>query len=105
MAFGAGSRLRIHIADTNGVAGVDFDRLVVDHNLTGLSNAVLEVAVSSSLTPEMLNGLSFVVVSNATALASTFGSVESWPGKVVYNQPTGTVKLTGSDLGSVYKFR
>jgi autotransporter-associated beta strand protein len=108
VAFGAGSRLRIHIADTNGVAGVDFDRLLVDHDLTGLGNATLEVAVSSSLTPEMLNGLSFVVVSNATALVGTFGSVEwsgPWQGKVVYNQPTGTVKLTGSDSGSVYKFR
>jgi autotransporter-associated beta strand protein len=108
VAFGVGSRLRIHIADTNGVAGVDFDRLLVDHDLTGLGNATLEVAVSSSLTPEMLNGLSFVVVSNATALVGTFGSVEwsgPWQGKVVYNQPTGTVKLTESDLGSVYKFR
>ena len=39
MAFGAGSTLRIDISGTNGVAGVDFDRLVVDHDLTGLANA------------------------------------------------------------------
>ena len=105
VAFGAGSRLRIHIAGTNGVAGVDFDRLLVDHDLTGLGSATLDVAVSSSLTPEMLNSVDIVVVSNATALASTFGTVVSWQGKVVYNLPTGTVRLTRADLGSVFRFR
>jgi hypothetical protein len=105
VAFGAGSRLRIHIAGTNGVAGVDYDQLRVDHDLTGLGSATLEVAVNGSLTPEILNGLSFVVVSNASTLTGTFGSVVSWPGKVVYNQPTGTVKLTGSDPGSVFRMR
>jgi hypothetical protein len=110
MAFGAGSRLRIHIADTNGVAGVDFDRLLVDHDLTGLGNAVLEVNVNTNLAQTSLQGQELVVVSNATALVGTFGSVQwnaPWIGTVLYNEPTGTVKLINIcvEQGSVFRFR
>jgi hypothetical protein len=110
MAFGAGSRLRIHIADTNGVAGVDFDRLLVDHDLTGLSNAVLEVNVNANLAETSLLGQELVVVSNATALVGTFGSVQwnaPWSGRAVYNDSPGTVKLINIcvEKGSVFRFR
>jgi hypothetical protein len=96
LAFGTGSRLRIHIAGTNGVAGVDYDRLVVDHDLTGLSNAVLEIGGSTNLVKVTLTGQELVVVSNATTLAGEFAAVEwtsPWRGKVKYNDPPGTVKL------------
>jgi hypothetical protein len=110
MAFGVGSRLRIHIADTNGVVGVDFDRLQVDHDLTGLANAVLEVNVNTNLAQTSLQGQELVVVSNATALVGTFGSVQlnaPWSGRAVYNDPPGTVKLLniGVEQGSVFRFR
>ena len=106
MAFGAGSRLKIHIAGGGGVAGVDFDRLVVDHTLSGLSNAVLEVNVSPTLGNRALDGQELVIVSNAAPVASTFASVqwsEPWNGKVRYDEPSGTVKLVqvGTVRGSV----
>jgi fibronectin-binding autotransporter adhesin len=97
LALGVGSQLKIEITGTNGVAGVDFDRLLVDHNLTGLSNAVLEVNVGASLGPGELAGQELVVVSNATALADTFAAVvwsASWGGVVKVDDPAGTVKLT-----------
>jgi hypothetical protein len=103
MALGAGSRLQIDISGTNGVAGVDFDRLRVDHTLSGLSNAVLEVNVSSNLAKNVLAGQEFIVVSNATALAGTFAAVQwntPWSGKVTYNEPSGTVKLVQLGLPS-----
>ncbi len=101
MAFGAGSRLKIDIAGTNGVAGADFDRLLVDHTLTGISNAVLEVDVSTNLGPSALIGQELIVVSNAAALASSFARVEwsgAWGGVVKIDEPTGTVKLTKLQL-------
>ncbi|MEI8243420.1 MAG: hypothetical protein WCI17_09155, partial [bacterium] len=97
-AFGAGSRLRIHVAGSNGVAGVDFDQLAVDHTLTNLANAVLQVNVNTNLAKLALFGQELIVVSNATAIADTFASVEwnaPWRGKVKYNEPAGTVKLIG----------
>ncbi len=96
MAFGAGSRLKIDIAGTNGVAGVDFDRLLVDHDLTGLANAVLEVNVNTALAMDALGAQEVVVVSNATAIVGTFSSVNwnaPWNGTVTYNEPVGTVKV------------
>jgi len=110
LAFGVGSRLRIHIAGTNGVAGVDFDRLQVDHDLTGLGNAVLEVNVNTNLATDALDGQELVVVSNATSLAGAFASVQwggRWIGQVTYNEPAGTVKLVnlGVERGTVFKFR
>lgn len=96
VAFGTGSRLRIHIAGTNGVAGVDYDQLRVDHDLTRLSNAVLEVRVNTNLFKNALVGQEFVVASNAAALVGSFVSVEwnmPWRGKVKVNDPAGTVKL------------
>jgi hypothetical protein len=96
MAFGAGSRLKIGVAGTNGVAGVDYDRLVVDHTLSGLSNAVLEIGGSTNLMKVTLTDQELVVVSNATTLAGEFASVQwtsPWRGKVKYNDPPGTVKL------------
>jgi hypothetical protein len=110
MAFGAGSRLKIHIAGGGGVAGVDFDRLVVDHTLTGLGNAVLEVNVNTNLDQTALLGQELVVVSNAVSLVGTFGSVQlnaPWIGTALYNEPTGTVKLIniGVAKGSVFRFR
>lgn len=96
MAFGAGSRLKIGVAGTNGVAGVDYDRLVVDHTLSGLSNAVLEIGGSTNLMKVTLTDQELVVVSNATTLAGEFAAVEwtsPWRGKVKYNDPPGTVKL------------
>jgi hypothetical protein len=98
MAFGAGSRLRIDITGTNGVAGVDYDRLVVDHTLSGLSNAVLEIGGSTNLVKTTLDG-ELVVVTNAASLAdASFLTVQwnaPWRGKVLYNDPPGTVKLIG----------
>jgi hypothetical protein len=82
---------------------VDFDRLRVDHTLSGLSNAVLEVNVSSNLAKNVLAGQEFIVVSNATALAGTFAAVQwntPWSGKVTYNEPSGTVKLVQLGLPS-----
>jgi hypothetical protein len=110
VAFGSGSRLKIDISGTNDVAGVDFDRLLVDHDLTGLSNAVLEVNVNTNLAQTSLQGQELVVVSNATALVGTFGSVQwnaPWIGTVLYNEPAGTVKLSNIcvEQGSVFKFR
>jgi autotransporter-associated beta strand protein len=97
LAFGAGSRLKIDITGTNGVAGVDFDRLRVDHDLTGLANAVLEVNVSPTVGPGELAGQELVIVSNAAALADTFAAVvwnAPWGGVVKVDDPVGTVKLT-----------
>ncbi len=95
--FGTGSRLKIDIAGTNGVAGLDFDRLAVDHDLTGLSNAVLEIGGSNNLLKATLAGQELVVVTNAASLAgSEFLTVQwnpPWRGKVKYNEPAGTVKL------------
>jgi hypothetical protein len=110
VAFGTGSRLRIHIGGTNGVAGVDYDQLRVDHDLTGLSNAVLEVNVNANLAETSLLGQELVVVSNATALVGTFGSVQwnaPWSGRAVYNDSPGTVKLINIcvEKGSVFRFR
>ena len=111
MAFGAGSRLKIDIAGTNGVAGVDFDRLVVDHNLTGLGNAMLEVSLSAALSNAAIRGLDVVVVSNATSLGSArFGSFQftaPWQADVLYDNPPGTVRLMNFQdyRGTVFKFR
>ena len=97
LAFGAGSRLKIDITGTNGVAGVDYDRLVVDHDLTGLGNAVLEIGGSTNLVKVTLTGQELVVVSNAASVAvDQFLDVQwndPWRGKVQYNDPPGTVKL------------
>jgi hypothetical protein len=106
LAFGAGSRLKIDITGTNGVAGQAFDRLLVDHDLTGLANAVLEVNVNTNLAKSALAGQEFIIVSNATALAGTFASVQwnaPWSGLVRYNDPAGTVKLihVGLPAGTV----
>jgi hypothetical protein len=109
VAFGAGSRLKIDITGTNGVAGVDYDRLVVDHDLTGLSNAVLEIGGSTNLMKVTLTDQELVVVTNAASLAdASFLTVQwnaPWRGKVRYNDPPGTVKLievsSASSPGSV----
>jgi len=96
VAFGAGSRLKIDIRGANGVAGVDYDRLVVDHTVSGLSNAVLEIGGSTNLVKVTLTDQELLVVSNATTLAGEFASVQwtsPWRGKVQYNDPPGTVKL------------
>jgi hypothetical protein len=97
VALGAGSRVRIDITGTNGVAGVDYDRLVVDHTLSGLSNAVLEIGGSTNLVKVTLAGQELVVVTNAASLAdASFFTVQwnaPWRGKVRYNDPPGTVKL------------
>jgi len=97
VALGAGSRLRIDITGTNGVAGVDYDRLVVDHTLSGLSNAVLEIGGSTNLMKVTLTDQELVVVTNAASLAdASFLTVQwnaPWRGKVRYNDPPGTVKL------------
>ena len=110
VAFGSGSRLKIDISGTNGVAGVDFDRLLVDHTLTNLANAVLEVNVNTNLAQTSLQGQALVVVSNATTLVGAFGSVQwsgRWTGQVTYNDPPGTVKLSNIEVsqGSVFRFR
>ena len=97
VALVAGSRLRIDITGTNGVAGVDYDRLVVDHTLSGLSNAVLEIGGSTNLMKVTLTDQELVVVTNAASLAdASFLTVQwnaPWRGKVRYNDPPGTVKL------------
>lgn len=81
---------------------------MVDHNLTGQGNATLEVNLKTNMAESALAGQELLVVSNATALVGAFGAVEwntSWQGKVVYNHPTGTVKLTRPDPGSMFRFR
>ena len=97
VVLGAGSRVRIDITGTNGVAGLDYDRLVVDHTLSGLSNAVLEIGGSTNLVKTTLTGQELVVVTNAASLADvSFFTVQwnaPWRGKVLYNDPPGTVKL------------
>ena len=93
---GGTSTVIVDVSGTNGVAGVDFDQLVVTHSLTNLNNATLVVNVATNLAKNALAGQELIVATNATALASGFVSVSfggAWHGKVAYNQPTGTVKL------------
>ena len=95
-AVGGASTWIVDVTGTNGVAGVDFDQLVVTHSLTNLNNATLVVNVATNLAKDALAGQELIVATNATALASGFASVffgGAWHGKVAYNQPTGTVKL------------
>jgi hypothetical protein len=68
------------------------------------------VNVNTNLAQTSLQGQELVVVSNATALVGTFGSVQwnaPWIGTVLYNEPAGTVKLSNIcvEQGSVFKFR
>jgi hypothetical protein len=68
----------------------------VDHDLTGLSNTVLEINGSTNLVKTTLEGRDLVVVTNASALTGAFTTVQwnaPWRGKIKYNDPAGTVKL------------
>lgn len=96
-AVGGTSTLVVDVSGTNGMAGVDFDQLVVTRTLTNLNNATLIVNVATNLTKDALAGQELVVATNATSLVGTFASVSfsgAWHGKAAYNQPAGTVKLT-----------
>jgi len=83
-----GASVNVKILGTNNVVGTDYDRLKVDHDLTGLANAVLNVQIATNLTVAQLSGQSFVVVTNASALSGGFSSVRwsaGWAGSVSYD--------------------
>jgi hypothetical protein len=93
---GGTSKLIVDVTGTGGVAGTDFDCLIVTHALSNLNNATLVVNVATNLAKNALDGQQLIVATNVVSLASTFSSVTfngAWHGKVVYNQPAGTVKL------------
>jgi hypothetical protein len=108
LAFGGGSTLRMDIAGDGGVAGVDFDQLVVDHDVTSLAGATLELNVKSGLTFAQMELQPITVLTSATAIPDGFGTVTlnvPWGFAVIYNQPTGTVKLIIRDATTVLMFR
>jgi hypothetical protein len=98
MAFGSGSSLGIDITGTNGVAGVDFDRLLVDHGDATLAASLTNCALVVRMMPTVadLNAMTVTVVqaTGADFSAHTFQSVSGLGvgGSVVYGN--GWIGLT-----------
>ncbi len=95
------AQLNIEIPSTNNAVGVDFDRLAVTKECTGLSNANLNINIPGTLSPSVLATQTFDVVTCANNLSGlAFNSVSwsnNWHGAVTYGN--GYVRLSGLAMG------
>jgi hypothetical protein len=98
-------------ATTLGVTVADATtagQLTCSSTVSGIANVGLEMTVAA--TEAQVQGRTYTILSNSTGLVGTFGSVQwnaPWIGTVLYNEPTGTVKLINIcvEQGSVFRFR